>query len=250
MDRDQQIDRLVSLFANSQRILVLTGAGMSTESGIPDFRSQGGVWEDEELLTAMSDGYLRRHPEDFWPKFKATFLNEHFLFAEPNAGHRALVELEHKGKDVYVYTQNVDGLHRQAGSSRVMEMHGNARTAYCPRCHRKYNLDYVLNHAVPRCSWETPKGGVCDTILYPDTVLFGQAVRYLQECIGDLLKSDLLLVLGTSLTVEPVASLPMYKQRECPLVIINLEETRFDALADLLIQDKIGDVLPAAVSRL
>ncbi len=250
MSRDQDVDRLASLLANSARIVVLTGAGMSTESGIPDFRSEGGVWEDEDLLAAMSDGYLRRSPEDFWPKFKATFLNQRFLTAVPNRGHQALVQLEKMGKQVEVYTQNVDGLHQQSGSSRVMEIHGNARTAYCPRCHHEYDLDYVLEHPVPRCSWETQKGGVCDTILHPDTVLFGQAVRYLNECIDELGRTDLFLILGTSLTVDPVASLPMYKPRGCPLVIINLDETRFDSMADLRIHEKIGDVLPLAVSRL
>lgn len=216
---------------------------MSTESGIPDFRSGGGFWENSDLLQMMTDNYLTRYAEAFWPRYKQVFLNPAFIAAQPNPGHRALHALESENRSVAVFTQNVDGLHQLAGSTHVYEVHGSTRKAYCPRCQTRYELSDILAEPVPRCSWETPKGTVCDTILHPDTVLFGQPVRHLGEAVVQIQHCSLLLVLGTSLTVEPVASLPYYRSKSCRLVIINLEPTHLDDEADLVIYAKIGETL-------
>lgn len=235
---------LKQLIQESTAISVLSGAGMSTESGIPDFRSAGGIWADEELMSAMSDRYLRLHPEDFWPKFKFGFMSKEYLSAQPNQGHYALARLADAGKDLVIFTQNVDGLHQAAGSKTVYELHGNMRTAICPRCHTEYGLDFLLQQDVPRCDWVNPKGQVCDTVLRPDTVLFGQMVRHYEEAVRSIRESDLLLVLGTSLMVEPVADLPSYVVKErTRLAIVNLDVTHYDSLADVVVHARIGDVL-------
>lgn len=239
---------LRQLLASSTRVVALSGAGMSTESGIPDFRSPGGVWEDEEALESMSLSYWRTHPKEFWPKFKQVFLRPAYLDATPNAGHLALAALERLGKEVTVLTQNVDGLHRLAGSSRVLEMHGGLHSAVCPTCRSRYDLTYVLEHEVPCCSFISMKGALCDSILQPDVVLFEQDVRYLGEALRAIRTCDLMLVLGTSLTVYPVADLPRYVDKsQAKLVIINLDETDEDGRADLVIHEKVGEVLGRAV---
>ncbi|MBX5436675.1 MAG: NAD-dependent protein deacylase [Alicyclobacillaceae bacterium] len=242
------VENLRAWLASSERIAVLTGAGISTESGIPDFRSEHGVWQDEDLLAAMTDRHLREAPDDFWPKYKRTFLRPEYVAAQPNDGHGAIAQLERRGKDVTVITQNVDGLHQLAGSTRVLEVHGSARFARCPRCRSEYGLDHLLAHDIPRCTREDAKGAVCGAVLHPDTVLFGQPVRHFDEAIRAIHRSDLLLVIGTSLTVEPVASLPECAQRDrTRVVIVNLEITSFDARADLVIHAKAGEVLREAV---
>ncbi|MDQ0190238.1 NAD-dependent protein deacylase [Alicyclobacillus cycloheptanicus] len=238
------LQALKQAIENSYRITVLSGAGMSTESGIPDFRSPGGIWEDEAAMQAMTHSFWRDCPEQFWPKFKAVFMNPVYLNAKPNAGHRALALMEAQGREVTVLTQNVDGLHREAGNSRVYEMHGSIRSAVCPDCRTRYDLDYVLAQDVPRCSFISMKGVACEAILQPDVVLFEQEVRYLGEALRAVRTCDLLLVLGTSLTVYPVADLPRYLNRDrAKLVIINLEETDEDGRADLVIHGKVGEVL-------
>ncbi|WP_035462101.1 NAD-dependent protein deacylase [Alicyclobacillus macrosporangiidus] len=243
-----ELETLKTWLADSRRITVLTGAGMSTESGIPDFRSEQGVWQDETLLEAMTDHHLRNDPEDFWPKYKRTFLRPEYLRAMPNDGHLALARLEGQGKEVTVITQNVDGLHQLAGSTRVWEVHGSARLARCPRCGSEYGLAHILAEDVPRCTWEDAKGAVCGRVLHPDTVLFGQPVRHYDEALYAVRACDLLLVIGTSLTVEPVASLPKFADRASTrIVLVNLDETGFDPHAHLVIRAKAGEVLRQAV---
>jgi NAD-dependent deacetylase len=246
---EERVQALRNLIEKSNRIVVLSGAGMSTESGIPDFRSGGGFWEDEELVEAMSVEFLHQYPERFWPKFKQVFLKPEFLQALPNAGHRALAALESSmAKSVSVFTQNVDGLHSKAGSKRVYELHGNVGKAACPVCHTEYGLSHILAADVPRCNWVSPKGNECDAILHPDTVLFGGEVRFYREAALHFASCDLALVLGTSLTVEPAASLPRYvRSGTGKLVIINLEPTECDALADLVIHAKVGETLARVI---
>lgn len=240
-----QLQRYIEV---SRRIVVLSGAGMSTESGIPDFRSPGGIWEDEETMIAMSLSYWQDYPQLFWPKFKRIFMNEAHLQAQPNEGHYAIARLEDMGKEVTVLTQNVDGLHQLAGSTHVLEMHGGIRQAVCPVCQSRYDLDYVQREEVPRCSYISIKGAVCDAILQANVVLFEQEVRYLPEALRAVRTCDLMLVLGTSLTVYPVADLPRYVIKErTKLVIVNLDATDEDQRADLVIHDKIGKVLAEAV---
>lgn len=240
--------RLGRLIMDSSQIVVLSGAGMSTESGIPDFRSPGGAWEDADAMLCMSYTYWQTHPDEFWPKFKRIFMNPAYLQSQPNAGHRAVALWERSGKRVTVLTQNVDGLHQAAGSSRVFELHGGIQSAVCPNCRTRYDLSYVLAHEVPQCSFMSVKGAVCDAVLQPDVVLFEQDVRYLGESLHAIRQCDLMLVLGTSLTVYPVADLPRYIDKSrAKLVIINLDETDEDDRADLVIHEKVGDILGRTV---
>lgn len=251
MGSTDSLVELHRLIVNSTGIVVLSGAGMSTESGIPDFRSPGGIWEDDDLMAAMSERYLRLHPEDFWHKFKFGFMSPDYLGAKPNVGHYALAQLEQQGKDVAIFTQNVDGLHQSAGNRHVYELHGNIRTATCPRCQQEYDISYIFAHEVPQCEWVNPKGQVCDTVLRPDTVLFGQTVRYYEEAVRTIQTADLLLVLGTSLTVEPVADLPSYVQCDrTKLAIINLDVTHYDEFADVVVRGKVGESLRTATESL
>ena len=232
----------------SHTITVLSGAGMSTESGIPDFRSPNGVWADEQLMDAMSDVYLESSPEDFWVKYKFAFLGDGLLQAQPNAAHLALAWLEEQGKKVSVYTQNVDGLHQKAGSRHVYEMHGSVRKARCPVCHRFYGLDYILAEKVPYCRAYDVKGTDCNHILHPDTVLFGQEVRHFQQAAFSMMESDLVLIVGSSLTVYPAADLPRFaKQGRAKVALVNLEPTDFDGSVDLVLHGKAGEILPAVL---
>jgi NAD-dependent deacetylase len=239
---------LQRLIENASDIAVLSGAGISTESGIPDFRSDSGVWQDPDLERTMSDSYLRRFPYEFWPKFKQVFMRPEYLKALPNAGHLALAELERRGKRVTVFTQNVDGLHQLAGSSRVFELHGGVRKAHCPVCRQVYGLDDILAEEVPICRWTNQKGAECGHVLHPDTVLFGQPVRHFEQAAAAVQACDLLLVLGTSLTVNPVAELPNYARRAgARLAVVNLDETYIDPFADVVIRARIGAILPTVI---
>lgn len=245
MSTAQSMSVFQKLIENASNIVVLTGAGMSTESGIPDFRSDDGVWQDEALVHVMSDSYLRRFPQAFWPKFKQVFMRPEYLRAEPNAGHLALAALERLGKQVTVFTQNVDGLHQLAGSTTVFELHGSVRKAECPACMQSYGLDGILAQEVPTCHWENAKGSECGFVLHPDTVLFGQQVRHLERAVLAAARCDLFLVLGTSLMVDPVAELPNYARAAgVPIAVVNLEETYIDVHAEVVIRGKIGEVLP------
>lgn len=245
---DVSISTLRQWLGERERIVVLSGAGMSTESGIPDFRSNSGVWNNPDLMEAMTFSYLKRHPEQFWPKFKDVFMRPEYLAAVPHAGYAALASIEQSGKRLDVFTQNVDGLHQRAGNRSIYELHGNVREATCPACGQRYDLAYLLTDDVPRCQWITMKGAECDTILHPNTVLFEQPVRHYEEAVLAVARCDLMLVLGTSLTVDPVASLPVYLSKErAKLAIINLDETEWDGRADIVIRKPVGTVLPQLV---
>lgn len=246
---NDSVSILRSMIKASKRLAVLTGAGMSTESGIPDFRSAGGFFEDAARAQRMSESYYRTSPESFWPEYKAVFLRKEFLAAKPNDGHRALVEFERMGKEVTILTQNVDGLHTAAGSTRVLEMHGNVHAAVCPRCSARYSLAEILAQDVPHCHAYTLKGGDCQEILQPDIVLFEQPVRHFQEAFYAVARADLLLVIGSSLTVEPVASLPQYASQAAKRVVINLEPTEFDERADLCLYERQAEVFAALLTE-
>lgn len=236
--------KLEMLIQQNRHIVVLSGAGMSTESGIPDFRSKDGLWQNETLLETMSEDFLLADPNAFWIEYRKIFLTTQFTEAMANTGHYALTQLHSHGRQVTVFTQNVDGLHQAAGNRRVYEMHGNLRYATCPKCHQRYDLQYILKQEIPKCSGMDMKGNLCDTILHPDIVLFGQQIRYYTQAVLTIRECDLLLVLGTSLTVDPVADLPRMLNRDrTKLVIINLEPTYMDDKADLVIHEKIGIVL-------
>ncbi|MDA1476063.1 NAD-dependent protein deacylase [Bacillus changyiensis] len=234
-----EAEKFIGLLEKAQHITVLTGAGMSTESGIPDFRSAGGIWtEDTSRMEAMSRDYFERYPKLFWPKFKELFQLKMSDSFQPNAGHRFLAELEKQGKDVNVFTQNIDGLHIEAGSQHVYELHGTLQTATCPTCGTQYGRAEMLQEEIPKCCQ-------CRFILKPDVVLFGDIVQHLDTLFQVLNSTDLLLVIGTSLEVAPVRFVPEEAHMIPGLkkIMINLDETAYDQLFDLVIHRKIAEFI-------
>ncbi|MFN2746875.1 NAD-dependent protein deacylase [Bacillus sp. z60-18] len=240
----REAETFLKLIESARRITVLTGAGMSTESGIPDFRSAGGIWtEDMSRMEAMSLDYYERYPKLFWPKFKELFQMKMTGSYQPNAGHLYLADLERQGKEVKVFTQNIDGLHVKAGSRHVYELHGSIQTAACPKCGTRYGLEYILQDEVPRCSRVNENGRECGLILKTDVVLFGDAVQHFDTLFASLDQSDLLLVIGTSLEVAPVRFVPEEAHGIPGLkkIMINLDETDDDYLFDLVIHRKVAE---------
>lgn len=229
--------RLHKLVEASENIVFFGGAGVSCESGIPDFRSADGLyhqeyhWPPEEIL---SHDFFERQPEEFFRFYRDKML---YPQAKPNAAHLALARLERDGRLKAVVTQNIDGLHQAAGSKNVLELHGSVHRNHCTRCGAFYALDDVLRSAgVPRCG--------CGGVIKPDVVLYGEALdaATLTAAARAISQADLLLVGGTSLNVYPAAGLLRYFSG-ASLVVINKTPTPADARADLVIQDAIGHVL-------
>lgn len=228
----------------SNNIVFFGGAGVSTESGIPDFRSETGIYNTikrykrspEEIL---SHSFFMAHPDIFYDFYKSTML---YLEAQPNAAHTALAKLEAMGKLKAVVTQNIDGLHQLAGSKRVYELHGMVHRNYCMRCHEFYDVHYLLKaDGIPRCE-------KCGGIIKPDVVLYEEGLNEMtiNASLNAIRKADMLIVGGTSLNVYPAAGFIQYYSGD-KLVLINKSETPYDHKADLLIHDSIGKVLGEAV---
>lgn len=229
--------QLASAFDKANRIAVLTGAGISTASGIPDFRSRGGLYDGRLSVEAiLSESYFHQKPKAFWTYFKDIFGFHSLDQYEPNSGHRFLRELELEGKEVTVITQNVDGLHRKSGSKHVLEAHGTVDSAHCPKCGSAYGHEHLLGEEVPRCR----KDGF---ILKPDVVLFEGRVKHIEEAFAASEEAELFLVLGSSLKVYPVNELPRYarRSRSATLAIVNREPTDMDSLFDIVIHGDIVD---------
>ncbi|WP_411266098.1 NAD-dependent protein deacylase [Bacillus sp. YBWC18] len=232
----------------ASHIMVLSGAGMSTESGIPDFRSTGGLWtEDTARMEAMSRSYFLSHPQQFWPKFKELFQMKMSGKYEPNSGHTFLASLEKQGKHVDIFTQNIDGLHKKAGSQQVYELHGSIQTATCPSCQATYELPYLLQEEVPVCLKVSSDGRTCGRVLKTDVVLFGDRVKHFDQVEKSLQRADLLLVMGTSLEVAPARYIPEDAAQNPSIfkVMMNLSETEYDPLFDLVFHERIGDLVKA-----
>ena len=227
--------------ASSGNIVFFGGAGVSTESGIPDFRSVDGLYNQQYKYppeTIISHSFYVRNPEEFYRFYKDRML---FTHAKPNAAHQALARLEEQGKLRAVITQNIDGLHQMAGSKEVLELHGSVHRNYCTRCGEFYGLDHVINsEGVPRCS--------CGGTVKPDVVLYEEGLdnRILQKSVDYIRNADMLIIGGTSLVVYPAAGLIDY-YRGNRLVLINKGATSRDSQADLVISDSIGEVLGAVV---
>lgn len=223
---------------SSDNIVFFGGAGVSTESGIPDFRGSGGLYTDSTAKippeVILSHDYLYAHPKQFYGYYRSNML---YPDAKPNACHLALARLERMGKLKAVITQNIDGLHQKAGSENVIELHGSSLRNYCVKCGRKYYLDYVIScEGVPKCDG-------CGGFVRPDVVMYGEgldshaieaAVRAVSEC-------DMLIVGGTSLTVYPAAGLVNYYCGN-KFVIINRDPTPFDSHANMVIRRPIAEV--------
>jgi len=243
------IEYAAELLRKAKNAVVLTGAGISTPSGIPDFRSEGtGLWSRDEPLEVASLNTFRTDPERFFVWFRP--LAGQIYHAEPNPAHIALAELEKSGYVKSIITQNIDALHHKAGSKNIIEMHGTLRTLSCTQCFqqaeaKKYLKSFIEEGELPRCP-------VCNGLLKPDVILFGEqlpqqawyaAQRESRQC-------DLMLVAGSSLEVLPVAGLPMQAiDRGAHLVILNKSTTYLNVRADVIIQEELADVLPAIAEQ-
>ena len=220
----------------SNNIVFFGGAGVSTESGIPDFRSVDGMYHqqyDYPPETILSHTFYRKKPEEFFRFYRAKML---CLDAEPNAAHRKLAQWEKEGKLKAVVTQNIDGLHQKAGSQRVLELHGSVLRNYCENCGKFYDAEYILHsQGIPRCE--------CGGCIKPDVVLYEEGLdqQTLSDSIFYISNADILIVGGTSLAVYPAAGLLDY-YRGNKLVLINRTATPKDSMADLVIQGSIGEI--------
>ena len=235
---------LSEIIESSRRMVFFGGAGVSTESGIPDFRSADGLYSQElggsvapeEIL---SHSFFVDHPREFWEYYRAHLL---YPAAPPNKAHLALAELERKGKLTAVITQNIDGLHQKAGSQTVLELHGSVWRNYCLGCGKKYDLAYILaNDQVPRCE-------TCGGIVRPDVVLYEESLdpQVMDESVRHLQAADTLIVGGTSLAVYPAAGL-IQAFRGHSLILINKDPTPADRVASLVVHAPIGETLGAIV---
>lgn len=241
-------DELRELINQSERIVAFTGAGISTESGIPDFRSPGGVWTKNQPIDFSDFMASKEMRRESWRRRIRS--DEVFTKSEPNAGHRALAELVKRAKSKHLITQNVDGLHQASGipDDSVIELHGNATYCTCLNCAKRFELDDVL--ASFREAEEPPICDECEGIIKTATISFGQAMPELamQRAEEATLACDLFLAIGSSLVVYPAAGFPQIaKQNGATLVILNRESTPLDGYADLVVNAEIGPTLSAAV---
>ena len=243
---DELIAKAVDMIRNAEKILVFVGAGMSTESGIPDFRSPGGVWDKYD----PSDFYFQKFVSDEKSREKYWEMSTEFYGvlrdARPNRAHLAIKELEDTGKLTAIVTQNIDGLHHKAGNSpyKIIEIHGTAMSVSCLSCGKGYERSEIQGRI--KAGIKVPYCDDCKGILKPDTVSFGQAMPQdkMEESIRHAQECDLCIVLGSSLVVYPAASVPIHAV-DCgaKLMIINRDETPLDGRADLVIHDSLGSTL-------
>ena len=240
----EQLEQLKSWVEDSRRIVFFGGAGVSTESGIPDFRSAGGLYSEDGDYppeTIVSHDFFEQHTAEFY-----RFYRERMLWpdAVPNAAHLALARWEREGKLSAVVTQNIDGLHQAAGSRTVWELHGSVHRNHCLSCGRSFTLREVLEcEGVPRCHGGDA-GCPCGGVIKPDVVLYGEPLeeRVLRGAVDAIASADMLIVGGTSLAVYPAAGLTDY-YRGRRLVLINRTATPQDRRADLLIRGSLGEIL-------
>lgn len=241
----QAEEQLKQWIEESSRIVFFGGAGVSTESGIPDFRGVDGLYQQQYKYppeTIISHSFYRKNPAEFFRFYRNKMI---FPNAKPNKAHAALAALEKEGKLLAVITQNIDGLHQAAGSHKVLELHGSVHRNYCTRCGKGFSLDETLKSwgedGIPRCG--------CGGVIKPDVVLYEESLdqTVLKEAVSCIEKADLLIVGGTSLTVYPAAGLVDY-YRGNRMVLINRTVTPLDGRADLVISGSIGQVLWQAVS--
>jgi len=238
----REVEQVAKMILESRKVVALTGAGISTESGIPDFRGPQGLWKQVDPKTSTIQ-FFKQFPEKFW-QFMVERL-EAIMRAEPNRAHYALAELERIGKLSSVITQNVDGLHFKAGSKNVIELHGNVREAVCLSCGDVISLKKALKMA--KRSYFRPFCKRCGGPIKPNVVLINEPLPQgvLEKAVWESRTCDLMLVVGTSLQVCPAAYLPEYaKLRGAKVAVINEEPTPFDDNADVVIHAKAGDVLP------
>ena len=233
------IQMLKQIIEQAKNIVFFGGAGVSTESGIPDFRGSNGLYTEPDDLRVppekiLSIGYFNEFPREFYRYYKKNMI---YPNAEPNAAHIALARLEKEGKLSAVVTQNIDGLHQKAGSKKVLELHGSVLRNYCETCGKFFDAEYMLHaDGIPKCD-------ACGGRVKPDVVLYEEGLNQntLQEAVHYIKDADVLIVGGTSLVVYPAAGLIDYYQGN-KLILINKTATARDGIADLVVQGAIGEI--------
>ncbi|CCX88988.1 nAD-dependent protein deacetylases SIR2 family [Clostridium sp. CAG:590] len=236
-ESQKKVEQLKQIVADSNNIVFFGGAGVSTESGIPDFRSVDGLYNQKYKYppeVMVSHSFFRQHTEEFFEFYKNKMIA---LDAKPNAAHKKLAQLEQDGKVKAVITQNIDGLHYAAGSKEVLELHGSVHRNYCEQCGKFYPVEYIVeSKGVPRCE-------ACGAIVKPDVVLYEEGLDYetMQKAVQYIRDAEVLIIGGTSLAVYPAAGFIDYF-RGRHLVVINMDRTAKDVHAELLIQERIGEV--------
>jgi NAD-dependent deacetylase len=240
------IEKLGKWVKESQNIVIFTGAGVSAESGIPTYRGQGGYWDKYDPEKYANINYFHKDPSYYWSFFKevrAPVLKK----AKPNLAHESIATLEALGKIKSVITQNIDGLHKKAGSKNILELHGNTRMFSCLECNAEYRLDQVnklLEKSLP------PECDKCSGLIRPQVILFGESLDpiILSRAETDSTQCDLFIAAGSSLVVQPAASLPIIaKNNGAKLAIINIDPTPLDSIADLVINISASEVFSKIV---
>ena len=237
MDNYQTLKKILE---SARSVVVFTGAGISVPSGIPDFRSADGIYNQKAKINIppeeiISHSFYEAHPEEFFEFYKEKMC---YPDAKPNAAHKYFANLEKKGVNVTVVTQNIDGLHQAAGSSRVYELHGSVHRNYCEKCNRYFGLNYVLNHkGVPHCD-------NCGGIVKPDVVLYEESLDEdtISRSISAIMTCDVLVVIGTSLTVYPAAGFIRYFKGSY-LILINKQHTAYDSSCDMVFNEDVVEVV-------
>lgn len=238
------LEKLKPIIDNSNNIVFFGGAGVSTESNIPDFRSAAGLYKTDNNMKyspeyMLSNTFFRKHTEEFYEFYKTKMI---YTEAKPNKAHLALAELERRGKLKAVITQNIDGLHQMAGSKNVLELHGSIHRNYCTKCNKAFNLSYILKApSIPTCD-------DCGGLVKPDVVLYEESLNMhtMDKALDYIEDADVLIVGGTSLSVYPAANLVEYYNGN-KLILINKSETHFDTRALLTFTDNIGEVLSKVI---
>ena len=236
------MSELGEIIKNGRKIVFFGGAGVSTESGIPDFRSVDGLYNQKYAYppeTIISHSFFMRNKEEFFRFYRDKLL----VSAKPNAAHYVLAELEEMGKLSAVVTQNIDGLHTDAGSKKVYELHGSVRRNYCMRCGKFYSEEKMREEPVPHCE--------CGGIIKPDVVLYEESLpgKVVENAVKAIAEADVLIIGGTSLVVYPAAAFIDYFTGN-KLVLINRSETPMDYKADLVIRENIGEVFAETMKEL
>jgi NAD-dependent deacetylase len=247
MANDRRIQQAARLIQNAKHVVALTGAGISTPSGIPDFRSPGsGLWRQTDMMSVASFSGFVEHPQGFYDWVRP--LAQKMLIAQPNLAHRALAELETMGRVHAVITQNIDDLHQRAGSKRVLEVHGHMREATCIRCFHMVSArplmdKFITDGTMPTCE-------VCGGVMKPNVVLYGEMLpaRVIYEAEQESKTCDVMLVAGSSLEIAPAADLPLVaKKHGAALIIVNKTATMADAHATVVLREDVAKALPRIV---
>ena len=244
MDKED-LKRIRQAIADANSVVFLGGAGVSTLSGIPDFRSSTAIYDSLakrglDYETILSHSFFLAHPDEFYDFYWSTMVNEN---AKPNLAHIALADFEKRTHKLTIVTQNIDGLHQKAGSTKVLEAHGTIHHYHCMKCHRHYGLDELEHHGIPHCQ-------DCGGLIKPDVVLYEEPLDEdtLMRSVSAVERANVLIIGGTSMRAYPIAGLPRYfnigKQ-----IIINAEATPYDRYCDFVIHEDIGDTLSAILGE-